>query len=120
MFAMNNKLMTQISEKINKDFQFLQTGKPSTETMIKESENDEQPEESIYYSRDGWNKRELDSVIEVLNSCARVAYEINNCRRGAYCKYAKNAVSLGRYIQQLGDDLMSEGTDIIENSEDEE
>lgn len=68
---------------------------------------------------DGWNTDKLDSLTSVLNDIYNLQYEIENCVRGAYTG-AHTYEELGRYIQELGNQLIQEGSYIEEEVEEDE
>ena len=62
-------------------------------------------------SSDGWDKEICENLLDVLDSCAELAYEVKNCRRGAYCYQAGDTYgSLGAYAYRLGESLMDAGS----------
>ena len=53
---------------------------------------------------EGWSEEKLAEVLDVLDECYNLAYEIRNCRRGSYSN-VKLYDDLGRYISELADRL---------------
>lgn len=58
---------------------------------------------------DGWNTDKLENLTSVLNDIYSLQYEIESCVRGAYTG-AHTYEELGQYIQELGNQLIEEGT----------
>ncbi len=67
----------------------------------------------------GWNTDKLDNLISVLDGINRLYYEVENCVRGAYTG-AHTYAELGQYVQELGNQLIQEGSYIKEEVEEDE
>lgn len=62
---------------------------------------------------DGWNEDFCYELIDVLNDCYKLSYEVEHCRRGAYCREVGDTYeSLGNYAVKLGERLIEAGEDI--------
>ena len=55
---------------------------------------------------DGWDKKDLDEFLDWVCDVDRAAYDIRNCRRGAYCKdIGDDMTTLVEHLELLSDEL---------------
>lgn len=83
---MSKKMKTKLTENYKRFF--------GDDSLLEIDEEDS----LVFYDADGWNTEELDDLLYVLNTAAKIEYEIKNGRRGSY------AIS-GENIEDLLDDL---------------
>ena len=72
---------------------------------------------------DGWDKSSLQDIglMDWFKSVEEVAYDIRNCRRGAYCRKAGTTYEeLGSYLLQLADELEGIARELSQNFDDED
>lgn len=78
-------------------------------------ENEGWKQESRYFTEDGWDERELADLIYLFKDIDKVQYEILNAVRGSYGDFGSTPEELGRYLQEIGDQLTSLGSEIEQN-----
>lgn len=54
---------------------------------------------------DGWDTDDLEDVIEILDRCAKVAYELENGRRNSYAKFGDTVDELAEELKNLSRDF---------------
>lgn len=83
-----------------------------------ELEIDDEPTPSFGYTVDGWNKDDLEILVNWLDQVQKLAYEIKNCRRGAYCQETLGTLEgLHHYLDEIKSELDTVMNTIEENLE---
>ena len=78
-------------------------------------ENEGWKKESIYFTEDGWDDTELAELLYLFADIDKVQYEIKNAVRGSYGGFGSTPEELGQYLQELGNQLISLGSEIEQN-----